>query len=60
MIHGSALRTVPAWCSGRACLPLPSWRNNRTSTNTSAPMIGSMTRVTAAPAPYCSCRIALE
>ena len=28
--------------------------------NTSPPMTGSMTSVTAAPAPYCSCRIAFE
>ena len=61
--HGSAFRAVPAHRAvpihravrvRRGSLMPASWRNNRTRTNTSPPMIGSMTSVTAAPAPYCS------
>jgi hypothetical protein len=55
--HGRALRTVPGGSDDPVA---PSRRSRRTRTNTSPPMIGSITRVTAAPAPNCSCRIAFE
>ncbi len=55
--HGSAVRDGPVHRGG--LFPV-SARNVRTRKNTRPATIGSMTSVTAAPAPYCSWRIAFE